>query len=198
MNKNIFVGIGLGLLIGTIIGLSISEVTGVILGALTSILSAFFGFRSNSDGEDRNQYFLGTFCIACFFSIFLGMYIRTYNLFSPPISYLLNQHKDISFSKEEIKNLVLFKEFGLIPNGYSLSNETKLIDRNSVLHAGEKKSIDLCETIDANTSLSDIKIAYNESGSSYGEIANQLFITIKDTTDLKNSLLALKKVICDR
>lgn len=198
MKKNNFLGaFGLGLLIGNIIGLSISEVTGILLGALTSILSAFFGLRTNYNEDQRSQVFLATFCITCFIAIFLGIYIRTYNLLSPSLAYLIKKNENIKLDEEEIKNLFFYKEFGILPNGYTVLNKDVQNNRNTFLMAGKNSRLDMCETINDLNSLSDIITSFNESGDVYGKIANQLSHTIKDTSELKHSLLILKKIICE-
>ena len=51
MKRDLISGFALGLLVGLLIGLSIAQVTGVILGALTSLLAAFFGLRPDKEGE---------------------------------------------------------------------------------------------------------------------------------------------------
>ena len=55
MKKDIFSGLALGILIGTIIGLSIAEVTGIILGTLTSLLAGFFGLKNRKKEILRHQ-----------------------------------------------------------------------------------------------------------------------------------------------
>lgn len=196
MKKNIFAGIGLGLLTGTIIGLSIAEVTGIILGALTSLLAAFFGLRANKEGERGNQIIIGTFSVTCLVSIFFGLFIRTHNLLSPSLASEIKEYKDAYFDTVEIKKIILFKELGLIPNGYSFSKEAKQLNRQSLLMAGDNNSMELCSLISDDSSLPDIKEAYDVSGGKYKEIETQLSMVIKDTTDLRNTLLTLKQIIC--
>ena len=200
MKKNIFAGLGLGLLIGTIIGLSIAEVTGIILGALTSLLAAFFGLRSNKEGETGNQIIIGTFSIICLFSIFLGLYIRTHNLLSPSLLTEINEFKEASFDAHEIKKIILFKKLGLIPDGYTFSKEGKQSTNSglTVVMAGDNNSIDLCNSIDDKSTLINIKEAFDESGGKYQKIEQQLSLIITDQTELRNTLLFFKKLICEQ
>ena len=57
MKRDLISGFALGLLVGLLIGLSIAQVTGIILGALTSLLAAFFGLRPDKEGETGNEYY---------------------------------------------------------------------------------------------------------------------------------------------
>jgi hypothetical protein len=198
MKKNIFAGLGLGLLIGTIIGLSIAQVTGIILGALTSLLAAFFGLRSNKDGEIGNQIIIGTFSISCLLSIFFGLYIRTHNLLSPSLSSEIKEYKNAYFDTAEIKKIILFKELGLIPDGYNFSKEKKQTNRQTALMAGNQGVIDLCNAVDDNSTLKDVKEAFDESGGKYSEIEKRLTLAIADSTELRNTLLFFKKLICEK
>jgi len=59
MKRDLISGFALGLLVGLLIGLSIAQVTGIILGALTSLLAAFFGLRPDKEGETGNKVVIG-------------------------------------------------------------------------------------------------------------------------------------------
>lgn len=137
MRKDIFSGAGLGLLVGVIIGISIAELTGIILGALTSLLAAFFGLRSNSEGEKGNQLVIGSFSFTCVLAIFLGLLIRTHNFLAPSLASQIKEYELASFDSAEIREIILLKEFGIIPEGYSFSKEARQMNRNSILMADE-------------------------------------------------------------
>ncbi|MFN8257844.1 MAG: hypothetical protein U0W24_19260 [Bacteroidales bacterium] len=197
MKKEIFSGLGLGLLIGIIIGLSIAEVTGIILGALTSLLAAFFGLRSTLDGEKGNQLIIGTFSFSCVLSIFLGLFIRTHNLLAPSLTSQIKEYKLASFDSNEIKKIILLKEFGLVPEGSSFSKEAKQSTEKSVLMTSNNQELYLCNDIDSNSTLEEIKRAYVNSGSQYADFEIKLSNIITDKTELRNTLIYFKTLICD-
>ncbi|MEO6812869.1 MAG: hypothetical protein ABI172_03000 [Ginsengibacter sp.] len=198
MKKEIFAGLGLGILIGTIIGLSIAQVTGIILGALTSLLAAFFGLRGSKEGEKGNQMIIGTFSFACVLSVFLGLYIRTHNFFSPSLESEVKEYKTAFFDTSEIKKIILFKQLGLLPEGYSFSKDAIHTNQNSVLMSGDEKSLYLCEAIDENSSLDEIKKSFDNSGGKYSEIEKRLSLVISDTSNLRSTLLFFKSIICEQ
>jgi hypothetical protein len=197
--KNIYAGLGLGLLVGTIIGLSIAEVTGIVVGALTSLLAAFFGLRSNKEGETGNQMVIGTFGIICLLGIFLGLYIRTHNLLSPSLSSEIKEYQEASFDANEIKEIILFTKLGLVPEGFQFSKEGKEAGNAalSVVMASDQDELHLCVVIDENSSLDDIKEAFGESGGKYQEIEAHLSTMISDPAELRNTLLFFKQLICE-
>jgi hypothetical protein len=197
MKKEIFAGIGLGLLVGTIIGLSIAEISGLILGALTSLLAAFFGLRASKDGESGNQIRIGIFCLSCLLSIFLGLVIRTHNLLAPSISDEILQYKNAQFDQTEIKKILLFKELGIIPNGFTFSKEAKVMNDKTILMSGYEPSVYLCSVINDSSSLEEIKMAYDKSGKKYQEIEMKLTFIINNPVELKAILIYLKTLLCN-
>jgi hypothetical protein len=199
MRKDVFAGIGLGLLVGTIIGLSIAQVTGIILAALTSILAAFFGFKESKDAGSGNQIIIGTFGFTCLLAIVLGVYLRTHNTFSPSLSQDIQAYKNANFSNEEIKKIILFKELGIVPQGYTFSKEAKEAGRatQSVLMAGEGSLPLLCESITKESTLDEIKKAYDNSGGKYQDMEHELSTIISDTAELKKTLMYLSSLLCN-
>lgn len=197
MKKEIFAGIGLGLLVGTIIGLSIAEVTGIILGALTSLLAAFFGLRSGKEGETGNQIVIGTFSLVCVLSIFFGLFIRTHNLLTPSLENEVKEYKAAYFDSAEIKRIILFKHIGLIPEGYSFSKDAIQTSQNSVLMAGDEGAIYLCNAVNENSNLDEIKKAFDNSGGKFTTIERKLSLVITDTANLRSTLLYLKTLLCE-
>lgn len=195
MKKDIFAGIGLGLLVGIIIGLSVAEVTGIILGALASMLAAFFGLRPAKDGETGNQVIIGTFGLICTLSIFIGLYMRTHNFLSPSLKSEITEYKEASFDQDDIKKIILYKELGLLPQGYTFSKELQH-ETSTSLMAGGDKNIYLCSAIDNTSSLSEIKQAYDDSGGTYKEVENRLTKAIQDTSELRSTLLFFKTILC--
>lgn len=196
--KEIFAGLGLGALIGIIIGLSIAQVTGIILGALTSLLAAFFGLREKKSEDSENHLIVGTFGIACIAFIFIGLYVRTHNLISPSLQSQKEEYKNIGFSEEEIKKIFLIKEFGVVPSGYTFSKDAKEVGSSTVLMAGNETAPSLCLEIAENASLKEMQEAFVNSGKIYQETQERLSQTIPDTTQLKQTLLILKTAICQK
>lgn len=197
MKKDIFAGIGLGLLVGGIIGLSIAEVTGLILGALTSILTAFFGLRPTKEGETGNKIIIGAFSLICLLAILGGMFLRTNNAFSPSLEEEINSYKNADFTVEEIKNILMVKKFGLVPHEYQFIAEAKTISDQTVLMADETEQLYLCASLTANSDLNDIKDAFRDSGGKYAAMYKKLDTIIDDDAELKATLLYLKELICE-
>ena len=197
MKKEIFAGLGLGLLIGLIIGLSIAEVTGVILAALTSLLAAFFGLRSSIDGEKGNQIIIGTFGFSCILAILLGIFIRTHNSFSPSIENDIETYKKAKLTDKEVKDLILFKEFGLVPDGLTFSKEAKQNNRESVLMADKQKKSELCTLIDGTSSYTEMRAAFVNTSLKHQEIIEILEKKNIDTSTTKNILLNIKNILCE-
>lgn len=200
MKKDAFAGIGLGLLVGTIIGLSIAQVTGIILAALTSILAAFFGFKETKDAGRGNQIIIGTFGFTCLIAILLGVFLRTHNAFSPSLSQNLQAYKEANFSNEEIKKIMLFKDLGIVPEGYTFSKEAKEAGKatQSVLMAGEGTLPLLCESITKQSTLSEVQKAFDDSGGKYQDMERQLTTIVSDTAELKKTLIYLSSLLCNQ
>lgn len=197
MKKEIFAGLGLGLLIGIVIGLSIAEVTGVILAALTSLLAAFFGLRSSSDGEKGNQVIIGTFGFSCIIAILLGIFVRTHNLFSPSIEKDIETYKKVKLTDKEIKELILFKEFGLVPEGLTFSKEAKQNDKASVLMADEQKQRELCKLIDKTSNYTEMRMVFINTSLKHQELIETLENNNIDTSTTKNILLTVTTILCE-
>jgi hypothetical protein len=196
MKRNVFAGMGLGLLIGVIVGLSIAQVTGMVLGALTSLLAGFFGLKGSKEGEMGNQILIGTFSLTCLCAIFFGMFIRTHDLFSPSMTSDVDKYKYAKFSEDEIKKIILFKELGLVPEGYKFSKDAKDTHGLSVLMVGGDSTVFLCQEIDENSPLEEIKSAFDRSGGRYQQVERSLSSTISNPGELRLSLLHIKTLLC--
>lgn len=197
MKKDIFAGIALGLLVGGIIGLSIAEVTGLILGTLTSLLTAFFGLRPEKEGESGNKVIIGSFSFVCMLAILGGMYLRNNNSFAPSLEEEISTYKKAQFTTEEIKQIILVKKFGLVPEQYQFIAEAKTKGDQTVLMADEMEKSYLCSAITPQSSLQDLLDAFNDSGSKYASMAHELRNIIKDDDELTSTLIYLKTVICE-
>lgn len=195
MKKELFAGVSLGLLTGIIIGLSIAELTGIILGALTSLLAAFFGLGGGGgEKQTGNQVTIGSFGLSCVLAIFIGMYARTHNVVAPAADATLLKYRSAGFDTTEIKKIILFREFGLVPEGYTFSKEARQMS-TGVLMAGEGNSI--CALTEAST-LEDIQYTFKHAGGKYDKIQQRLSEIISDSSQKRLVLLYLKEVICQK
>ncbi len=193
MKKEIFAGLGLGLLIGVIIGLSIAQVTGIILGALTSLLAAFFGLKDSGTATAGNRVIIGTFSISCLCSIFLGLYVRTHDLLSPSVKNEYDTYTGLKlFNKQEVKQILLFRTLGLVPKDYKAGAE-KTAHQNSVLMSSDDAALRLCDS--STFSLLDLKNAFVQAGPAYAELANKVLL-IPDTLDQYKTFLLIKDCLC--
>lgn len=197
MKKDIFAGLSLGFLIGGIIGLSIEHVTGIILGALTSLLAAFFGLKPNKEGVIGNQIIIGTFGITCMISILGGLYIRTNNILSPSIKKDIDIYQQAQFTKDEIKRIILVKKLGLIPNGFNFNEAARSLKDDAVLMSEEHQKIYLCNAPKLDSSLNSIQRSFDYSGYEYQELEHLLTQSISDTNTLKKVLMSVKGIICE-
>ena len=195
MKKQIFSGLALGILVGTIIGLSISEVTGIILGALTSLLTAFFGLRPNKEGEQSNYIVIGMFSIACLAGIIGGLILRNNNLLSPTLEQEVAEYRNANFTDAEIKQILLVKKLGLIPEGMQFEAAAKEKGKNTSLMAGEEV-LNLCASDLENASLDEIRKAFDNSGGKYQKIEQQLSLVVNDPQQLRTTLLLISEGIC--
>lgn len=196
MKKDIFAGVCLGLLVGSIIGLSIAEVTGIILGTLTSLLTAFFGLRPTKEGESGNKVIIGSFSLICLLGILGGMYLRNNNSFAPSLADEIKEYKQAQFTPEEIRNIIMIKRFGLVPQQYEFVAEAKSKGDQTVLMADEMGNAFLCSAITPQSPLEDILDAFNNSGVKYAHMATELRNIIHDDEELLATLTYLKNVIC--
>lgn len=195
MKKEVLAGLGLGILIGTIIGLSIAEVTGIILGALTSVLAAFFGLKPAKEGETPNHGAIAAFGFSCLIAIFLGMFIRTHNLLAPSLDSQIKEYTQAGFAVEEARQLVLVQHLGLIPKDKPFNADAKNGSGLSVLMAGDD-GLTLCTAIEDQSPLVDIKQAFTDSGGKYDQLQSDLSAIIGDEESLRKTLLLLKSMIC--
>lgn len=193
MAKQIFAGIGLGLLTGILIGLSISEVVGVLIGALAALLAGFFGLRGNKDGETGNQLIIGSFGITCVIAIFIGIYCRVHNVMAPSLAEQVELYRKASFDSVEIKKIILAKELGILPDGSKFSKEV-MQAKGSVLMGNE--GYEICTDINESSSLEEIKAAFENSSGFYSELQRSLSASITDPNELRKTLLLIKQAAC--
>lgn len=152
MKNQIFAGLGLGLLTGFIIGLSVSEVTGVILGALVSLLAAFFGLREKRGDDTANHFLMGAFGVFCVTGIIFGVITRTHKWLAPDLNSKYEDYKSLEFlSADEAKKIFLSRELGYEFKGDTLVNTKKPVnpDDDPFIHSGKGNDDKMTEIPDS-------------------------------------------------
>ena len=189
-------GLGLGVLMGLIIGLSTSEVVALILGALTAILTAIFGISSFEAKENKltlpKYVFLGVFGVFCFLSIIMGVTIRNHNFLSPSIELQVKKLKKADFTNEEIKNILLFSEYGIKPVGFEI---VPAIKPESILMADTITQVVACDDFQIEK-YDEILLMFKDSGVMFEKYA--LGIDEMNITEAqkKNLLSLFTELIC--
>ncbi|WP_343851873.1 hypothetical protein [Algoriphagus jejuensis] len=197
MKKDIFAGVFLGLLIGFMVGLSMSNVTGLILGALTSLLAAFFGFKENSQSARGNQVLIGTFSLSCLIAVFFGIYMRTQNVLSPSLNEEVKVYQELGFSTDEIKKIVLLEKTGLVPKDFEFNKDAKSFLGETVLMASSSNEVLLlCNNITDSSTLMEIKELYMNAGLKYQGFLEDLESVSKNDDETKEVLLLINKLLC--
>ncbi|MEC7781906.1 MAG: hypothetical protein VYB38_00755 [Bacteroidota bacterium] len=199
MRRDFLSGLALGILVGLIIGLSIAQVTGIILGALTSLLAAFFGLRPDKEGESGNKIIIGSFSLGCFTALLLGIFLRTHDVLAPSLQNEIALYKSVNFLDEEIKELIYFKHFGLVAN-QKLSFNKEAANANalkSTLLMADENDLALCAVELEDLSLREIEELFLASGGKFQRLFDQLQQNSMDDSELKSSALLIKELLCE-
>ena len=199
MKRDLISGFALGLLVGLLIGLSIAQVTGIILGALTSLLAAFFGLRPDKEGETGNKVVIGAFSFSCFCALFLGIYMRTHDVLAPSLEKEIATYKAANFSEDEIKELIYFKKFGLVANQkHSFSKEAASANAvKSTLLMAEDVDLPICDVALNELSIQEIEEAFTSSGGAYQRLFQSLSKNSIDDAQLRVILMQIQKLLCE-
>lgn len=144
--SQVFSSVGIGLLIGILLGLSTSPVVGLAVGSITALLASLLGLKipkkngeqATDDTTNREQQKLigiraGFFGLTCVVGIFIGIYMRTHNVLSPPELTLKQQIAEltaIGFSAQEARELVVPHATGTNPFGKKISEERPIYKTN--------------------------------------------------------------------
>lgn len=168
-------GIGMGLLLGVIMGLSVSEVVKVIFGILTAMLGAFLGFDKRSfagmeaaeyQKEKENTLFTalraGWFGLAVVAGIFLGMYVRTQEVFTISVSESVKQYTKAGYAPEEARKLVLFQRLGINPTTGELGPVTEVQRAHQSNLFSAEQAQELCGATDPDQWNNDWELASKE------------------------------------
>ena len=142
----IFGGIGLGLLIGILIGLSTSSTVGLIIGALSSGLLVFLGFKGKDSVIQTLR--VGTFGISCTIALLIGLYLRVNNAFAPSIKSEVNSWiEDSIYSLDEAKSFVAYSRLGILTEEFQVDSfQNRKLSQTTVLF-GSEINISDCEKL---------------------------------------------------
>lgn len=154
-------GIGMGLLLGLIMGLSVSEVVKAIMGVLTALLAVFLGFDKQSyAGMDESEYSkqkqnalftalrAGWFGLAVVAGILLGMWIRTNEVFTIPVSKSVKQWTDAGYDSAYARKLVAYERFAINPNTGELGQPGEVQRAHQSNLFSVKQANELCGSTD--------------------------------------------------
>lgn len=160
--SQIFSSIGIGLLVGLLLGLSTSPVVGLVVGAVTALLSSLLVATPaivGTGGEEKGKirlpaadlrlagYRAGTFGLVCVIGVFLGIYMRTHNVLSPPYPTLREQYDELvglGFSSEEARKIVIGQSVVDGPTRQGSNESTTGTAKDTVLFAVDTA---VCEKI---------------------------------------------------
>jgi alkylhydroperoxidase family enzyme len=125
MAAQVFSSLGIGLLVGILLGLSSAPVVGLVVGSITALLASLLGFNlptkeraENASGNQLPQAMVqmlialraGTFGFACVAGIFIGIYMRTHDVLSPPARGLEARYAEllaVGFDPEQARALLV-------------------------------------------------------------------------------------------
>ena len=111
-------GAGVGLLLGALPGLSISPVVSGVIGTISGLLAVLLGI-SEKYMSPLKSVRIGAFGFFCVAGIFLGMYIRTNKGLLPSRQKMMQEYTAVGFTKEEARDFIAYREFGLVPAGWT-------------------------------------------------------------------------------
>jgi len=121
-------GAGVGLLLGALLGLSISPVVSGVIGTLSGLLAVLLGI-SEKYMSPLKSVRIGAFGFFCVAGIILGMYIRTNKGLLPSRQKMMQEYTAVGFTKEEARDFIAYREFGLVPAGWT-GKQMEVKDQN--------------------------------------------------------------------
>ncbi len=117
-------GAGIGLLLGILLGLAISPVVSAFIGTLSGLLAVLLGLSDKYLSAVKSIR-IGAFGFFCVGGIFLGMHIRTNNGLLPERAKMMKDYMAVGFTEEEARDFIAYREFRLIPSGWTGVEETE-------------------------------------------------------------------------
>lgn len=208
-------GIALGALVGIIIGMSVSHIVGIVLGALTSLLAAFFGLVEvkNTDPDKPSKFksnprLIFSFSFFAVLFILLGVYIRTHDSLGVSLEEQKKELKEIGLDSSAISKVLLATRYNLIIN-----NSVHSIAKTPAGGSGDSQIIPMSETpiaegghstlysvemdsVLANKSLKTERFSINVLGKLFEEprplqqFYNTVTLYVKDTLQQKDILVS--------
>jgi len=208
MFTNVFSAAGIGLLVGIIVGMSVSPVVSIILGGLTSLLAALLGLQDSGSATDAleksflrlqiNSIRIGSFGFACVFGIFLGLFIRTHEVFSMPVEKQISNWTRAGYSDVEARQLVVYQKLGIKPENRDVMTAETQKGQSSSLFSSLSE-IDLCSQIAMSRFDNDIektlKAYRRQDNAKLTALADQIEGLPKDFQP--QILRAVEEVLCE-
>ncbi|RMD97569.1 MAG: hypothetical protein D6814_09235 [Calditrichaeota bacterium] len=198
----------MGLLVGLIVGMSVSPVVSVILGALAALLAAFLGLQPGSPEAtstfsrlQQNGLKAGSFGFACVAGIVLGLFIRTNDVFSPPLTRQLNDWKKAGYSEDYARELIVFRKIGIKPNSKDIQITDIQKGQTNALFSG-KSQTDLCFELSPDrygNEVDKILSAYrNQELPALTRLADRIEAMDASVSQKQALLTAISEVICEQ
>ena len=135
--REIFTGVGLGLLIGLLLGLSVSNVVGTVISALAALLAVFLGLSPDKRDEQaatqggRSWRIMG-FSFACVAAIVAGILLRTNDVLTPSLDSELKKWTAAGYTPADAQLIVARLRAG----APAQKDDAKAEDNVNPAHAG--------------------------------------------------------------
>ena len=211
----VYSGSGIGFLIGVLMGLAVSPTVGVIIGSISSILAVLLGLN-DKHFSDVKAVRIGSFGFSCVLGAFLGMYVRTHNLFSPSLDELKKDYMKLGYKESQALDFIAFTKFGILDEKWKMAggvtkagdedqegnkvasnNNLAQLQHASVLFAAEV-NLNACENlraVDESLASKEIVINFEIEGGFWKTLAKELGKEL-NTEQQSQVLLTTKKVLC--
>ncbi len=197
IKSQVFSSVGIGLLIGILLGLSASPVVGLVVGAVSALLASLTGLKVPKNNKElvnlveinlEQQKLIGIragfFGLTCVVGIFIGIFLRTHNILSPPEYTLKQQFEEltsIGFNPKEAREILVHR--GL--------NSESPVTQNTVLFSSnlegcEKIAIDRFETV--SSAINYYSSINQNSLVSIATVVNQQIIEEERKKDIMRSI----------
>lgn len=172
-------GAGVGLLLGALLGLSISPVVSGVIATLSGLLAVLLG-TSEKYMSPLKSVRIGAFGFFCVAGIFLGMYVRTNKGLLPARQKMMADYRAVGFTKEEALDFIAYREFGLIPTGWTGKPQMQDNDQSEAGTAEPETKIvqdGKSGTALAKTNLTSNVRQFLDHGQTGAELGNVLYST---------------------
>lgn len=131
LKLSLYGGAGIGLLFGVMMGTSINPTVATLFGTLTTLLAAILGLN-DAYFTNAKAVRVGSFGFACVIGAYLGLFVRSHDVFSPSLFTLKENYIALGFSEKQALSFVALKEFDiLIQTNEVESSQNELIKKES-------------------------------------------------------------------